>query len=280
MERHFKPRDTDILLATMPKAGTTWLKALTYSISNRNVHAPDQTTHPLYTWNPHELVKTLEIFVYIHSENPNLDVIPSPRIFATHLSYQSLTKVFHESPCKIIYICRNPLDQFVSERHFFLENNLNNKDERTLSIDESFNRFCQGISHYGPFWEHALEAWNAHLKNPDRVLFLKYEDLKKDDKHYIRKIAEFIGCPFSAQEEENGSVEKTSKLCSFENLREAKANQEGSINNNMVKKSSYFRKGETGDWTNYLTKEMAQRMKSVMDSKFEGSGLVLDIPFL
>ncbi|KAK4422356.1 Cytosolic sulfotransferase 15 [Sesamum alatum] len=39
-QKHFKAKDTDVILSTMPKSGTTWLKALTFSIANRNVFFP------------------------------------------------------------------------------------------------------------------------------------------------------------------------------------------------------------------------------------------------
>ncbi|KAL0407841.1 UNVERIFIED_CONTAM: Cytosolic sulfotransferase 1 [Sesamum radiatum] len=57
---------------------------------------------------------------------------------------------------------------------------------------------------YGPFWDDILGYWNAHLENPGKVLFLKYEDLKEDITSQVKKIAEFIGFPFSVEEEEQG----------------------------------------------------------------------------
>ncbi|PPD76342.1 hypothetical protein GOBAR_DD26737 [Gossypium barbadense] len=51
---HFKPRSTDIVVATSPKCGTTWLRALVFSIINRASF--DFSDHPLRKANPQDLV--------------------------------------------------------------------------------------------------------------------------------------------------------------------------------------------------------------------------------
>jgi len=42
-QQHFIAHDTDIILASMPKSGTTWLKALTFSVVNRNIYSPKES---------------------------------------------------------------------------------------------------------------------------------------------------------------------------------------------------------------------------------------------
>ncbi|GKE13637.1 flavonol 4'-sulfotransferase, partial [Tanacetum coccineum] len=41
-------------------------------------------------------------------------------------------------------------------------------------FEEAFNEFCQGVSYYGPYWDHILGYWKASLERPDTMLFLKY----------------------------------------------------------------------------------------------------------
>jgi len=60
--QHFIAQDTDIILASMPKSGTTWLKALTFSVVNRNIYSPKES--PLLPTPPHELVRFFEIDLY------------------------------------------------------------------------------------------------------------------------------------------------------------------------------------------------------------------------
>ncbi|KAL7150672.1 hypothetical protein ABFS83_05G129900 [Erythranthe nasuta] len=276
-QNHFVAKDSDVILSTVPKSGTTWLKALAFAVANRGIH-PNTDQNPLLMSNPHTLVHSIEINLF-HRENPNLEYLASStsstssRMLSTHMPFEILPDSIRESACKIIYVCRNPLDQFTSLRHFLIENRIK-KDVVPLGLDESFDMFCDGIHGFGPFWDHILGYWNAHLKNPGKVLFLKYEDLKEDIGFNIKKIAEFLECPFSLEEEKRGVVEEISRLCSFENLKNVEVNKNGYVMDGLLKNSSFFRKGEVGDWTNYLNHEMAERMKKLMRSKFEGSGLM------
>ncbi|KAG8381927.1 hypothetical protein BUALT_Bualt05G0023600 [Buddleja alternifolia] len=222
-QKYFKAEDTDVILSSMGKSGTTWLKGLTFAIINRNIYGIDQS--PL-TSNPHKLVPFLEDNVYKEQQNLVPEHFPSPRIFSTHISYNTLPDSIRESECRVIYICRNPLDLFNSLWHFLLDNNPEKYVEQ-FAMDEAFDMFCEGIHHSGPFWDHVLGYWNAHLNDSEKVLFLKYEDLKEDITFHVKRIAEFIKFPFSLEEEEQGVIEQTSKLCSFEIFCNLDANKTG-----------------------------------------------------
>ncbi|GJT53723.1 cytosolic sulfotransferase 5-like protein [Tanacetum coccineum] len=86
------------------------------------------------------------------------------------------------------------------------------------------SQFCNGVSEFSPFWDHVLGYWKASKKSPDKILFLKFEDLKKEPTVEVRKLTAFMGMPFTPHEEEKGVVEEIVKLCSFKTLSSLKVN--------------------------------------------------------
>ncbi|PKH98760.1 hypothetical protein CRG98_049698, partial [Punica granatum] len=49
---------------------------------------------------------------------PDLTGFANPRLFATHMPYDSLPESIRWSHCRVIYICRNLLNAGVSMWHF------------------------------------------------------------------------------------------------------------------------------------------------------------------
>ncbi|GMI86600.1 sulfotransferase 16, CORONATINE INDUCED-7, SULFOTRANSFERASE 16, ARABIDOPSIS SULFOTRANSFERASE 5A [Hibiscus trionum] len=265
---HFKPRPTDIFVATSPKCGTTWLRALVFSIVNRNSF--DFSDHPLSKNNPRELVLFLEGAIYSDGSSSFIDGLPSPRLLSTHLPFSLFPKRMTDdsSDCRFVYICRDPKDVFISKWHF--ANKLRAKELPPIMLEEAFDSFCEGVSHYGPFWDHVLGYWKASLESPKKVLFLKYEDVKKQPADCVRKVAGFLGVPFSPEEENKEIVEEIVKLCSFENMSNLEVNKNDTKDSaNLIGNSDFFRKGEVGDWANHLSPQMAETLDQITEQKLK-----------
>ncbi|XP_038719378.1 cytosolic sulfotransferase 12-like [Tripterygium wilfordii] len=271
-QNHFQAQDSDILLVTTPKSGTTWLKAILFTLLNRFSFPPAAKLHPLLTQSPHDLVPFLEIKVYNGKQVPDLSCLTPPRLFATHLPYVSLPESVKKSKCKIVYLCRNPKDTFVSLWHF--TNRLRLKESGVNGLEEAFGKFCKGISLNGPFWEHVLGYWKESLDMPERVLFLKFEEMKEEPIMNLRRLAEFIGCSFSEEEKGGGMLLDILKLCSFDNLSNLEVNVTGKLSSGEENKV-FFRKGEVGDFGKYLTAEMIEEMDGITEHKLHGTGLKL-----
>ncbi|KAI3868151.1 hypothetical protein MKW92_016984 [Papaver armeniacum] len=288
-QKNFKGLDTDLMLATLPKSGSIWLKALAFGIVNR-INYPCSNNyhqHPLLTVSPHDLVPFID-FKHLHPDHSLLDFTktsPTPhdhdspcRLIATHVPYPSLAESIKNASinCKIVYLCRNPQDTFISMWVFMNKvRPVMNNNNSSLSIDEAFEFFYEGVSQFGPFWDHVLGYWKESVENPHKVLFLKYEDLKKEPKIHVKKLAEFMGYSFSIEEERNGVIEDIISLCSFDHLKNLDVNKNGYWQN-IIESKVYFRKGEVGDWKNYLTPVMVERLDRLMEEKLHGSGLVFE----
>uniref|UniRef100_A0A6N2JWQ7 Sulfotransferase n=1 Tax=Salix viminalis TaxID=40686 RepID=A0A6N2JWQ7_SALVM len=267
-QKHFLAQKTDTIIVTMPKSGTTWLKALAFSIMNRAKYTP--LSSPLNSANPHDLVPFFEFGLYANNQIPDLSTFPSPRMFATHVPYPSLPDSVKDSGCRIVYLCRNPFDNFISLWHF--ASKARDESLGPLSLEDCFDGFCNGLGGFGPFFDHVLGYWRESLKRPDEVLFLAFEDMKEDIHSQMKRLAEFLGCPFSLEEEADGVIEGISKMCSLSNLKDKEINKTGRFHPYFENKT-LFRKGEVGDWVNYLTPEMVDRMNKIMEQKLAGSGL-------
>ncbi|GLT70387.1 hypothetical protein SLA2020_424690 [Shorea laevis] len=271
IQNRFSPRASDIFLASSPKTGTTWLKALIFATLNRTCY--DFSTHPLLVHNPHDCVPLLDTFIHQN----DLESCPSPRFLSTHMPFTLLpcSMTCASSGCKLVYVCRNPKDVLVSKWKFM--NKLRPKHLPPLSLDEAFKLFCEGVSHYGPYWDHVLGYWKASLENPEKLLFLKYEDLKREPLEGVKRLAEFLGKPFLVEEEKAGMVQGIVRLCSFENLRNLEVNKRDVIRFSkdiVVENRNFFRKGKVGDSENYLTAEMMQLLDEITEKKFFSSGLI------
>uniref|UniRef100_A0A0D9X1A3 Sulfotransferase n=1 Tax=Leersia perrieri TaxID=77586 RepID=A0A0D9X1A3_9ORYZ len=271
--RRFVPRDDggDVILASLPKCGTTWLKALAFAVAARGAYPPagDVQRHPLARLSPHDCVPFVEA-AYFAGEEARLEAAPSPRLMSTHASYSVLPASMRENPrCKVIYICRQPKDMLISYWHF-----MNRSKFNTMSFSDVWKSIPESTYFGSPIWEHILGYWNASKMNPDRVLFLKYEDVLCDPIKNIERIAEFIGQPFSEAEKKAGIVGSIINLCSLQNLKALDPNNIGfrRVVGIEVPNGSYFRKGKVGDWVNYVTPEMAESLDKFLCDKFHGTG--------
>ncbi|XP_027102312.1 flavonol sulfotransferase-like [Coffea arabica] len=270
LQEHFKANPEDIFLCSFVKTGTTWLKALAFSILTRDRFM--QSPNPLLNTVPHECFPHMEVDL---GDDPSYRT-PQLPLLATHIPYTSLPKSILESGCKIIYICREPKDTFTSYWHMLqtLKHLSTGPDARepAPSLEEELELFCQGKSAFGPYWDHVLGFWRASIERPETMLFLKYEELKKDELFYVKKLAEFMGKPFSQEEEIEGVPEKIIGMCSFRNLSNLEVNKSGFYQKGRVYNNSFFRKGDVGDWKNLLTEDMKVMIDYTTEQKLQFSG--------
>ncbi|KMT11839.1 hypothetical protein BVRB_5g105350 [Beta vulgaris subsp. vulgaris] len=165
-QKTFKAQPNTVVLATLPKSGTTWFAALLFTTMNRTRYS--YSSHPLLTSSPHDCVPGIEFYA---SKNPSNPTMPTTfPLVAAHIPYPLLPESIKSSSCPIIYVCCNPNDVFVSLWHF--ANKLRPKELQPLNIEEAFDLFCKGVSPFGSYWDHVLGFWKASIEMPNKVLFV------------------------------------------------------------------------------------------------------------
>lgn len=131
----------------------------------------------------------------------------SPRFIKSHLPQSFLpTELWTVKP-KIVYVARKPKDVVVS--YFYHTTMLHSY---TGSLEDFFDTFISDLALYSPYHEHILQFHK--LRNEKNVLFLWYEDMKRDIEAKVRRTITFYGKSYSDED-----VRKLCDHLSFKSMR-------------------------------------------------------------
>ncbi|XP_061102066.1 sulfotransferase family 5A, member 1 [Conger conger] len=252
----FQFRDTDTLIVTYPKSGTTWMQqALTLLFSRGDAtlaqSVPNWARAPwLEQYYCPEVLKAAQ----------------GPRIITTHLPHHLLAPALQGSKAKVIYVARNPKDVAVSYYHF---HKMANFLPQPRSFAEFLDEFMAGTLHYGSWFEH-VRGWTRTAKDNSNFFYITYEDMWQDLRGSLARIGTFLQCPLEA-EELNSSL----RHCSFSSMKDNAMVNYTQIPDEIMdhSKGQFMRKGKIGDWKTMFTVEQSQRFDQVFQSEMQGSQL-------
>ncbi|XP_042263830.1 cytosolic sulfotransferase 2-like [Thunnus albacares] len=239
--QNFKARPDDILIATYPKAGTTWVSYILDLLYFGQMCPEHQASSPI-----HQRVPFLEISVPgLQSGKDLADQLPTtPRLIKTHLPVQFVPKSFWEQNNKIVYVARNAKDCAVSYYHFGRMNSLQPEpgDWSTFLQD-----FMEGKMVFGPWYDHVNNWWEKKQTHT-KLHYMFYEDLIEDSGREIDRLCSFLGLSPSAEEKE-----RVMTGVKFDTMKENKMNNYSTVEFMNHKVSPFMRKGKVGDWKNHFT---------------------------
>ncbi|TTA54969.1 Sulfotransferase family cytosolic 2B member 1 [Bagarius yarrelli] len=252
----FKFQDTDTLIVTYPKSGTTWMQEIVTLISCKGDPAKSQM-QPNWTRAP---------WIEQYYCSDVLKAAQGPRLLSTHLPYKLLAPALQRSKAKVIYVARNPKDVIVSYYHFHKMANFL-KDPGTFT--EFLSTFQEGTVYYGSWFDHVKE-WTSNARNIDNFLYITYEEMWEDLRSSLEKVSRFLQCPL--MEDELSSAQKS---CSFSTMKE-----NSMVNYTLVpqeimdhSKGKFMRKGQIGDWVNTFSTEQSRNFDISYASKMADSVL-------
>ena len=173
----FTPRPTDVIVATPPKCGTTWLLHIVHQLRMKGAEPDFEDQFEVMTW-----VERSQMF------GVDLDTMKQPaepRIFFSHLPYDRIPK-----GGKMIYCFRDQEDALYSLCKF-LDAMLIFRGRVSIPI------FANLVMKHGDDGDLAvvlngLLVWWEH-RNDDNVLFLFFDDLKEDHAGCVCRVAKFTG---------------------------------------------------------------------------------------
>ncbi|GAB0090911.1 hypothetical protein DMENIID0001_056910 [Sergentomyia squamirostris] len=246
----FVVRPDDVWLVGFPKSGTTWTQELTWLICN-----------DLDYEGAAKVVQNITLSI--------LENRPSPRLIKSHLPCHILpTQLWTVQP-KIVYVARNFKDVVISGYHHCVN---------IQGFEESFDDFIDVVldkKHVYALY-HALVSDFFNMKTEENILFLMYEDMKKDVMSVLRKTSMFFKKNYS-----NEQLEGLAKHLSFENIsKNPSVNMEQllidyeKLRNTKRKNESFrfIRRGESGAYLDEMPKEVIEKLDRLTENEMERLG--------
>jgi len=166
--RHRNFRPTDVFFSTYPRSGTTWTRFTMFEILTGESATFDS-------------VNTL--LLGVGAQDRARTVLPeNGRLIGTHEPYRKEYK-------KAIYLVRDVRDVVLSEFAFITA-----LDRFHGTMDDFLKAFFKGkVNGYGSWPRHVASWLDCPNAGTDKLLILKYEDLRRDPEQGFTKLLNFVG---------------------------------------------------------------------------------------
>jgi len=221
--RDLETRDTDIIMASYQKTGTSWLHQIIYCLlrmDDAGQFTVDTKEDPggnsqLY---PDALPQERPAEPHGHWGYNSLASLmdqPEPRLFSSHQRREWLPEKGLAKRGRFVYMLRNPKDTMTS-MHFFLqklaagpqpsakdrvdEGWFGDEQARTLGTFGRWNAWPPEIcpEAYGSYYSHVRYADELiQAIGPERATVFYYEGLQEDFDGEVRRLAAFLEVPLS-----------------------------------------------------------------------------------
>lgn len=243
----FRPRLTDVLIVTAPKAGTTWMQQILYQL--RSGGDGDFTSiDAVVPWLELPRPDTDRRMLLA-----NYEALPDPRVFKTHCIYEQTPGGVNVA--RIVLSSRDPRDCCLSFYHHILGMTDTARVRVGLIAPTSFAEHVEQWIAAGA-WYRNVRSWWPYRNHPN-VLWLRYEDMKTDLGAAIERIRSFLGWPLR-----EGARARVLEYCSFAWMKahDGKFSCHADADQPLFTPGSFIRKGEVGDHRTLMTAAQGERI--------------------
>jgi hypothetical protein len=220
--RHRSLGPADVLVASYPRSGSTWLRFLLVEI---------------LTGRPSEFPDVNQLVPKIGRQDKALPLLPGGgRLIQTHEPYRDEYR-------KAVYLVRDPRDVVISEFAY----------QKALGLigdgfDEFLELFVLGKANGYGSWCHHVQAWleASEAKDAD-ILMIRFEDMRRNPISVVASTLQFLG--ISVDQER---VESAVRGNSVERMRD-KEDRTPQIGASSGEENRFVRRGVVGGWRSKLT---------------------------
>ncbi|ELT93527.1 hypothetical protein CAPTEDRAFT_171350 [Capitella teleta] len=260
MMKEWTVRRSDVLIATPPKSGTTWMGEILRQMRAYHPESVGPDTSMLLSY--------VELNVPTPDTPTALEIqdqLISPRFIKTHLPYEFMKEAVEREGLKVVVVLREPKDTLTSYYYHYCN---------LFSFPGDFHQFFELVRQDrllgGNIFKMSRDWWQArHLPN---VLVVKYEELKKDAAHVVRRIGEFLEIPLDAE-----AVNKIVQQCDMNTMKKTLLSMNPGDPKLVKIAEKFFRKGIVGDWKNHMTQDEVDFVDECVRKYYDPVGLDFNV---
>lgn len=230
--RHRSLRPGDVVLASYPRSGKTWLRFMLFQLLSERPSEFEQVDSALP-----ELGRA-----------PGLPLLPGGgRLLATHESYRA-------EYSKAVYLVRDVRDVVISEYEYHRLSWWENGE-----FSAFLQRFLEGRVNAFGAWHRNVDSWlQAAAAHRVAVLVLRYEEMRANPEKALSVVLEFLGCA-ADPDRIRAAIEGNS----FQKMREKEERARQGPFKLHHPGMLFVRQGKAGGWEGHLTEKELCRIEEI-----------------
>ncbi|MDH5545161.1 MAG: sulfotransferase domain-containing protein [Gammaproteobacteria bacterium] len=243
---NFRPRASDVLITTAPKAGTTWMQQILYQLKSGGDDS-FESINDVVPW-----IEWPQIGRSWQEVLADFETINNPRVFKTHCTYEQTPGI---DTVKVILSSRDPRDCCVSFYHHLQDLTDEARARRGIGEPPTFDQYVEDWLGFGA-WYRNVKSWWPH-RHDENVLWLRYEDMKLDLPGCIDQILEFLGWSISPEQRQRALLHSSFPWMKAHSEKFTRHNGDTKP---LFKPGGFIRRGQVGDHRTLLSDEHQRRI--------------------